>query len=124
MGDGDCNGIGSLVRLSQTNPMLQIWMPAIAAQSAILAAKDDLQLQFSHPRIIELIKTQMWWRNIYPVVLYDRAQGSSPRDLLKKLDAHDWKLIKAYLVSYTISCASNLAATANGSGIQLGREKP
>jgi homoaconitate hydratase len=115
---------GVLSGLYPIDSMLHAWMRAKATTSALFDAKDSAQYRFSHARIDQLIQNQLiadkgatYAKSFYPNLPTPPPYVSGPNSVkvatpLKTLEAQDIKINKAYLVSWTNSRASDLAAAA------------
>jgi homoaconitate hydratase len=115
---------GALSGLFPIDFILHAWMRAKATTSALFDAKDSAQYRFSHARIDQLIQNQLTADKgaTYAISLYLNLSTllpyvSGPNSVkvatpLKTLEAQDIKINKAYLVSWTNSRASDLAAVA------------
>lgn len=115
---------GALSGLFPIDSMLLAWLRAKATTSALFDTKESTRDRFSHTRIDELIQNQLvadkgatYAKSLYLNLSTLSPYVSGPNSVkvatpLKKLEAQDIKINKAYLVSCTNSRASDLAAAA------------
>jgi homoaconitate hydratase len=117
-------GWGALSGLFPIDSTLLAWMRAKATTSALFDAEDSVQDRFSHARIDDLIRNQLvadkgatYAKSLYLNLSTLSPYVSGPNSVkvatpLKKLEAENIKINKAYLVSCTNSRASDIAAAA------------